>query len=255
MKCRFCIGLIITALTMSVGVGCSSSEKPTHNISTDTPLQSESDSLAYIIGMNVARELQKTDSLINYEVVCRAIMEHSQGNLLMSDDEARIQYLRYLLHVEPERQRSIEERFLADLVAEDRSFTRTKSGLAYNIGVIGDEKLQPKSATDWVTINYHITRVNGDLLYPTQERTSQPTTEIGREELAIALSDLPNGVQEALKLIGKGGQIKVWIPSKWGYGEEGNSELGIEPMETTFYDIQLIEVERNAADKYKLKSF
>ncbi len=242
--------MALLSSTLMLGIGCSSNEQK-YKLPVDSPLKTESDSLAYIIGMNVARELQKMDSLINYSVVCRAIMEQSQGAALMSDEEARHSYIRYVMYVEPERRRAIEERFLTDLSTTDRSFTRTRSGLAYKIEVIGDEKNQPKNATDWLTLSYYISRVGGEVILP-----AQPVSEnIARIDAAVAMEDLPRGVQEALRMIGRGGHIRVWIPSKLAYGEEGNEELGVEPVETLYYDIKLKKMERNAALKYRLESF
>ncbi len=250
MRARNYIFIALLTSVVSLGIGCSSNES-NYRVAVDSPLKSESDSLAYIIGMNVAKELQKMDSLINYDVVCRAIMEHSQGKLLMSDEEARSSYIRYLLYVEPERRRSIEERFLIDLSTTDRSFTRTKSGLTYKVEVIGDEKNQPKNATDWLTLSYYISRVGGDLLLPAQPQGEN----IVRETSSMALEDLPLGVQEALKMIGRGGHIRAWVPSKLAFGEEGNEELGVEPVETLYYDIKIVNMERNAALKYRLENF
>ncbi len=245
------VALLLVLSVAALSVSCSSKSSK-YKVSADAPLQSESDSLAYIIGMNVARELHKMDSLINYEVVCRAILEYSTSKPLMSEETARTQYLRYLLHVEPERQRAIEERFLADLAALDRTFTRTKSGLTYNIVVIGDEKMQPKLTKDWLTVKYHITRADGTEIYSTDQEDQEDSDVAG---VSMALADLPLGIQEALKLIGVGGHIKAWIPSKLGYGDAGSEEFGVGAMETIYYDIELVDMERNAADKHKKDEF
>ncbi len=232
----------IAALSIALfSVACSSagtnSNLPTANLTTG------SDSLAYIVGINIAAQLQKMDSTINYGVVCRAIMEYSQGESLMNDEEAKTQYLRYLLHVEPEQRRKYEEQFLTDLALNDRDFTRTKTGLAYHIEVIGDEKLQPKSTTDWVVFNFSISRVGGEQIYPTADSEQSVATIEGGVE------DFTAGVTESLKMIGKGGKIRVWIPSRLGYGEDGNEEYGVEPTETLYYEIELVDVAKGEATK------
>ncbi len=241
MRIRASIAAIIVAL---MGVACSSNSDSTSDV-IKTGLATTNDSLAYIIGANIAAQLHKMDSAINYNVVCKAILEHSQSKSLMSDEEARTEYLRYLLYVEPERRRGYEEQFLADLVVNDREFTRTKSGLTYHIDVIGDEKLQPKAAKDWVELNFTISRVGGEQLYP----TSDSSEEYG--VMKSAVDELPLGVAEGLKMIGKGGKIRAWVPSKLGYGDYGNEEYGVEPTETIFFDIELVEVEKGTAVKRK----
>lgn len=227
-------------LSLAIGgvVGCSSSTKSKDLSYMQSGLADESDSLAYIIGINIAEQLIAMDSVVNVEVVCRAIVEHSKGTAVMSGEEARTQYLRNLLFVEPERRRGYEEKFLVDLVAGDRSFTRTRSGLTYNISQIGREALAPKGSNDWLTICYSISRVGGEVLVDSRS-----------EE--VALSDLPDGVAEAFKLIGPGGSIRAWVPSKLAYGESGDEELGVAPIETLYYELELIDVAKGEAIQRK----
>lgn len=222
-----------------VGVSCSSEGAKVKSINHKAVgLASGRDSLAYIIGMNIAEQLQKMDSTINVGVVCRAIVEQSEGSAIMSREQARENYLRYTLYTEPEQRRGYEERFLADLAANNRSYTRTRSGLTYNINVIGNESNVAKGNNDWVVLNYTISRVGGEVI-------------VADERVEGALSDLPLGVAESVKLIGKGGRIESWIASKLAYGEAGNPELGIEPIETLFYKIEVVDVEKNVAAKRK----
>ncbi len=232
---------VTAALVASVfaGGGCSSEgSKPKSINHKATGLATGTDSLAYIVGMNIAEQLQKMDSTINVDVVCRAIIEQSEGDALFSRDQARESYLRYLLYTEPEQRRGYEERFLADLALNDRSYTRTRSGLTYNIEVIGDESIIAKSNNDWVTLKYSIERVGG-------ESVAKDIT------ISEALSDLPNGVEESVKMIGKGGRIRSWIPSKLAYGEAGDEELGVEPIETLLFDIEIVDVDKNSALRHK----
>ncbi len=232
---------IAAAALVVLGVACSSGGSNSGKITAD--LKTGSDSLAYVVGVNIAEQLQKMDSTINYGVVCRAIMERSQGKSLMSDEEAKIQYLRYLLYVEPEQRRRYEEQFLSDLALNDREYTRTKSGITYHIEVIGDEKLQPKSANDWVVMNFKISRVGGEQVYPAIDSEEEYVTIDGGVE------DFVDGVTQSLKMIGKGGKIRAWIPSRLGYGEEGYEEYGVEPTETLFYEIELVDVAKGEAVK------
>lgn len=232
---------IVALLMLTLSVGCSSGSGSTKSAVVNSNLSSQSDSLAYIVGMNIAEQLHKMDSTINYGVVCRAIMERMEHKSLMSDEEAKVQYLRYLLYVEPERKRGYEEQFLADLAASDRDYTRTKSGLTYHIEVIGDESLQPKSSNDWVVVNYVISQVGGEQLYPPLTSEDKVVT------IEAGISELPSGVAESLMMIGKGGKIRAWIPSKLAYGELGNEEYGVEPTQTLHFDIELVDVEKGVA--------
>ncbi len=234
------LGIAIVA-TMVVSCGAKSGSRRTTVYNAG--LATESDSLSYIIGMSVVEQLVKMDSMLSLDVVCRAIMEHSRGEAVFNRDDARQDYLRYLLYVEPERRRGYEEKFLSDLAESDRSYTRTKSGLTYHVDVIGNESLTPRMTSDWLSLKYTIARVGGEQIYPQSGEESEV------EE--AALTDLPKGIEEAVRMIGEGGKIRAWIPSKLLFGEAGNAELGIEPIETIYYDIELVKVERGKASERK----
>ncbi len=234
-KFRVLMTALIATLMLG-GVACSNSsnKRVAERDFSGVALPLGEDSLAYIIGLNIAEQLYKMDSSINVEVVCRAIMDKRESKPILSNEQAREYYLRYMLYVNPERRRSYEEKFLADLAINSREFTRTKSGLTYNISVIGDESLIPRGNNDWLTIKYSISRVGGESI-------------VADTLMSEALPSLLTGLTESVKLIGKGGRIKAWIPSKLAYGEEGNEELGIEPIETLLFDIELVDLERNVA--------
>ncbi|MFR9650663.1 MAG: FKBP-type peptidyl-prolyl cis-trans isomerase [Rikenellaceae bacterium] len=238
---------IITSLIVAAFViGCSSnSENQTDIAVRNSTLTSESDSLAYIIGMSIGEQLIKMDSSINITLVSRAIVEQFEGRAEINMEDARIEYLRYLLYVEPERKRGYEEQFLSDLALNDRKYTRTKSGLTYNIVVIGDESIQPRNNNDWITVNHSIARLNGEVVLPAEG------SEQSMEQIQMALSELPSGIQESVRMLGKGGRIDAYIPSKLAYGEEGDPELGIEPIETLRYTIELTDMEKNMAQTRK----
>ncbi len=230
------IGFVLSALCVAATlVSCNSEPK-----SVVAQLKTESDSLAYIIGMNVADNLLAMDSTINMKVVCRAIAERSASKSLLTHDDAKTYYLRYLTYVEPERKRGYEEQYLEDLVKADRTFTRSKSGLTYHIDVIGDEDFTPRGVNDLISLRYTISRVDGEQIYSSYEDA---------DTLVIGLKNLADGVQESLKMVGKGGKVNAWIPSELAFGEAGDSLLGVEPFETLYYEMEMVDMERNGAHK------
>ncbi|MFI3327610.1 MAG: FKBP-type peptidyl-prolyl cis-trans isomerase [Rikenellaceae bacterium] len=235
------LALAVLAAFSVAGCG-SNSSKRVDGVLKDAKasgLANENDSLAYIIGMNVAEQLLKVDSTININVVCRAILEQTSGKAFMNLDEARDAYLRYLLYVGPERKRNYEEQYLVDLAKNNRSLTRTKSGLTYNIEVIGDETKQAKNNNDWVVLNYTISRVNGEQIYPVESGQ--------KAQMESGVGDMIVGLAESVKMVGVGGKIKAWIPSKIAFGEDGDAELGVAPIETIIYDLEIVDVESNLA--------
>ncbi len=228
---------VIISLIVAFTVLVSCQKEPQKVVAS---LASETDSLAYIIGMNIADNLMAMDSTLNVAVVCRAIEERTSSKSLLSAEDARDYYLRYLTYVEPERRRGYEEQYLADLVKTNRGYTRSKSGLAYNITVIGDEDKTPRGANDLVSVLYTISRINGEVVYSSLE---------AGDTLVSGLKELHDGVQESLKMIGVGGKVDAWIPSKLAFDQAGDSLLRIAPFETLYYQFELLEMERNGAAK------
>ncbi|MFI3278402.1 MAG: FKBP-type peptidyl-prolyl cis-trans isomerase N-terminal domain-containing protein [Rikenellaceae bacterium] len=203
-------------------------------------LRNESDSLAYVLGLSVAQNLIKMDSTINLEAVSIAIAHAARGEERLSQDDARTTYLRYMLYVEPQRRRAYEESYLEEFSKSQGEFARTKSGLTFKIVSGGDEKKKPKANTDWVEYVCSISRVDG---------------EVVAKDVSVSLpfEDLVSGVQESLKMIGSGGEIVSWLPSKLAYADAGDEKLKIAPFETLRFEIKLNSVESSTMEKNRVK--
>ncbi len=231
--------ILLALLTVSCG-----GEEKKKREKLDVPtavLATQSDSLSYAVGVSLAQNLELMDSLLDLRVVAAAVAQYGSGNPLFNIEDARSTYLKYLLYVEPERRRSFEEQWLREKMENDRTYTRSRTGILYNITRIGDEKQTPRNNNDWVEVDYIIYRVDGsEEIYSTYKE---------QKPLSGGLSILPQGIQECVKFLGKGGELTALIPSRLAYGQKGNEELGIAPYETLRYDIELSDTERGAASR------
>ena len=81
---------------------------------------------------------------------------------------------------------------------------------------------------------------DGEELYSSYERG---------DTVRSLVRNLRRGVQESVKLIGKGGKINAWMPSSAAYGAEGDKELGVAPNATLYFEIELVDL-----DKYTTRS-
>ena len=196
-------------------------------------LATETDSLAYVIGMNVGRSLMQMDSTLKADVVCAAIKDVFTQSEKMTFEDAKVYYLRQMNYTKYERFKLYEERFLSDMAKSDRSYTRTKSGITYKITNPGDQQNLPSYQRDTVVIRYKITRADGAEVYSSYER--EDTTR-------IALTKLVPGLQENVRMVGKGGKFTSWIPSQLAYGAGGNADMGIEPNSTLCYEVEVLDV-------------
>lgn len=240
MKRLFIINTLLLGLLV---VGCSSGNK-----TKQTVFANEQDSVAYILGMNIARNLWQVDSTLNIEALAAGIRDHYARQECFSEAEAQRIYLHYINVSKPEQVLAYEDRYLEDIVRDNRSYARSKSGLTYTVEEVGDVEFTPKAAYDTVSIRYIGRTIDG--------REFDSSFERG-DTTRIALGDLLDGLQESLKLIGRGGRIIAYLPAAIGYGAEGNEELGVAPNSTLYYEIDLIGVEhisqRNARRTTKVE--
>ena len=196
-------------------------------------LRNETDSVAYVIGLNVGYNLQRMDSTLNVEAVCQAVRDVYARTARMTPDEARAVYLRYVNVSQPEQIRAYEEQFLEDFRKSNRSYAKTDTGLTYEVLEIGDESKTPRSDRDTVAIRFVAKTVDGKVVESSYERGDTTRTAVG---------DLMPGLRQSVRLVGEGGRMNVWIPSRLAYGAEGDKKLGVVPNATLFYEIELVDV-------------
>lgn len=201
--------------------------------SSGTKLRTDTDSVAYVLGMNIGLNLQRMDSTLNAEAVCEGIRDAMRGETKLTLPEAETYYLRHQNYTLPEKARAYEEQFLADIAKSNRSYARTASGVTYTVAEVGDQDRIPNSDRDTVMLRYVIRTADSKELYSSYERG---------DTLRTAVRELNRGVRESLKLIGKGGRIDAWLPAATAYGAEGNEELGIGPNTTLYYEMELVDV-------------
>ena len=203
-------------------------------------LRNDTDSVAYVIGMNVGANLLKMDSTINVNAVCEGIRDMFRGNPRLSAADAETFYLSYVNYALPEKARAYEEQFLLDIAKSNRSYARTSSGVTYTVTDVGDQNQVPTSERDSVALRWVIRTAAGDEITSSYERG---------DTVRSLVRNLRRGVQESVKLIGKGGKINAWMPSSAAYGAEGDKELGVAPNATLYFEIELVDL-----DKYTTRS-
>ena len=200
-------------------------------------LKNDTDSVAYVIGMNVGMNLLRMDSTINVNAVCECIRDAVRRSTKLSAADAETFYLRYVNYALPEKARAYEEQFLVDIAKSNRSYARTSSGVTYTVEEVGDQDLIPTSDRDSVALRWVIRTADGEEVTSSYERG---------DTVRSTLRNLRSGVRESVKLIGRGGKILSWLPASEAYGAEGDKELGIAPNSTLYYEIELLEVDKYA---------
>lgn len=225
---------ILSALIVTTVMGMVSCKSDDKVVTDDPVMETSADSMSYAFGMEIGRMLKVVDPALNIDLVCMGISDVYNGEPKLKDDEARFAVLKYMHYDNYERVKKFEDQFLADLRADDREYYATNSGLTYKIQKMGDTQRGPKVSRDTIRMTYRVldaTRV-------------VDTTYYRNKELRVAFGDLPKGVQEAARLVGRGGHIEAWVPSALAFGSTGCDSLGVEPNTMLYYELKVIDVER-----------
>jgi FKBP-type peptidyl-prolyl cis-trans isomerase len=201
--------------------------------SANVAINNQSDSLSYVVGMNIAYNIMKLDSTLNPAAVVKGINDALSQSEVIPFDEARTYFLTYMNFDVYERVKIYEEQYLTDLAKSDKDVVRSQSGLTYKVAELGNMSKVVTRDRDSVAIIYRASRLSGEEVDLASNRS-----EITRE----AVSKLIPGLKEGVKLIGEGGKLTLWIPSSMAYGSAGAEQKGIKTNEMLRYEVELKEV-------------
>lgn len=200
---------------------------------TSTKFTGESDTLSYVVGLNVGHALMEMDSTLNVDAICAAIRDTYNGTTKMTLEEARDYYLAEKTYFVHEKAQAHQERYLTDLSKRDRKYVRTRSGVTYKILELGDQShVGSMTSRDTVKIIYKLTDEQGRVI-------------VESDTLRDSYRNLVKGLQEVVKLAGEGAHFNAWLPSKTAYDVEGNKELGIEANVLLNYDVEIVDIKYN----------
>ncbi|KFN44653.1 hypothetical protein N789_01185 [Arenimonas oryziterrae DSM 21050 = YC6267] len=202
-------------------------------------LTTERQKVSYMIGMDVARSLEPIKGEIDVNVMAQAIqavfsgkptaMTDAQAEQLRNAFSQKMQ-ARLSAQAAAEGQKNLEagNRFLAANKTKPGVRT-TASGLQYQ--VLRQGAGPTPQATDTVRVHYKGTLLNGTTFDSSYER-GQPAE--------FALNQVIPGWTEGVALMPVGSKYKLWIPSKLGYGPNGQAPIGPNSMLT--FEVELISI-------------
>ena len=198
-------------------------------------MQTSADSMSYVMGLNLGRNLMGLDSLLNIEAVCEGVRDAYLAQPKLNDEQARAAYLKYMNYDIYERTKAFETQFLADLRKQDRKFVATASGLTYKVHILGDMKKTIRTNRDTIHMCYRVLDLAGNVV---------DTTYYKHDTLRVGVGTMQRGVIEASKLIGEGGHMEAWVPSTLAFGSAGCDSLNVKPNTMLYYELWLIDVEK-----------
>ncbi len=112
----------------------------------------------------------------------------------------------------------------------DRDFKMTPSGLRYRI--LRKSNGQKPTALNKVTVHYRGWLDNGRVFDSSYDRG---------EPISFPLNGVVAGWTEGMQLVGQGGMIELWLPSRLGYGAQG-SPPSVPPYATLHFVVELLDI-------------
>jgi len=218
--------LAVSAIAATAFISCGGASSP----------KSELDSVAYALGIDIGTSLRGMDSTIDINKVVAGLKDAFNKNNKLEHEDA-VNYLReYYTVRKPAQAKAAGEAFLADIENNNCNVQKTDSGLLYEIIEPGDQSQMPTDDRDMVKVMYEGKLKDGQVFDSSYEKG---------DTIEFALNRVIRGWTEGMKLIGKGGKVKLYIPSDLAYGEYGQprSQVPIGPNEPLVFDIELIDIE------------
>ncbi|MFL1484562.1 FKBP-type peptidyl-prolyl cis-trans isomerase [Marinobacter sp. LN3S78] len=212
---------------------------------TQAPLETNGEKVSYGMGMVFAERMKNDLPDLELDQFIEGFRQgHSgEGEPRLSREEIQQAMMAYQQELQAKQQQEMDqaatdnlekgEAFLAENAEREEVMT-TDSGLQYEVLEEGDgEKPTPE---DEVKVHYTGELLSGEVFDSSRER-GEPVT--------FRLNQVIEGWTEGLQLMSEGSRYKLYIPSDLAYGPGGNMSIG--PNETLVFDVELLEVNPEAA--------
>lgn len=198
-------------------------------------MKTEEDSLAYCLGTDMGTYIYNVDSMLgeklNTDLLITGIKNAiKKDSSILTTKEAYDFMRRYYSVIKPKKDSIASAEFLAKVEKENKNVQKTESGLLYEVIEIGDSNVKADS-TSKVRVLYRMADRNGNDIQNTYD---------SNDTLDIPIKNVIKGFAEGMTLVGKGGKIKLWIPSELGYGSRQQGP--IPANSALYYEVDVIDV-------------
>ena len=205
-----------------------------------TKLDSEKARVSYMVGLDVARDLEPIKDEVDLAIVEQALRTKLAGqSVLLSEAELKATRDRFSTHLREKREAAWQalaaknlkdgEAFLA-ANARKAGVQVSASGLQYQVLHAAQGAKPAADAT--VRVNYIGRLLDG--------REFENTYAIDHPA-EFPLNQVMPGLREALPLMQVGSKYRFWIPAKLAYGERGIPGT-IEPNAVLEFEVELLAI-------------
>ncbi|RZL49074.1 MAG: peptidylprolyl isomerase, partial [Pedobacter sp.] len=202
-------------------------------------------------------EQYKNDKYITFVVKIEKVFKKNAGEADSAFQKRAGEYFQADFKATMDKIKNGEDAKLKKYIEDkDLKTTVAPSGLHYIIKTPGSA--QRPVLGDTVEINYtgSATKKGKDGKYKVFDTSDAKVakesgldkTQMGRTygPTKMVFGQTVPGFTEALSLIGPGGKITVVMPSKLGYGEQGNPQAGIGPYAPIAFDVEIVKIIKGA---------
>lgn len=202
-------------------------------------IKNDVDTMAYAYGVHIGLSLKMQDSTMNANLVAKGLIDAFNNKADMDMDSATKVLNEYFMVKLPKKKEAAEVAYLESVEKNHAGIQKTESGLLYEIIEPGDTSLMPTKA-DEVVVKYVGRFREGAEFNPNKEGAEFDSND----SISFPLGNMIPGWTEGVMLLGKGGKMRMWIPSAIGYGPQGNQQWGgpIGLYETLLFDVDLLDV-------------
>ncbi|KQM74745.1 peptidylprolyl isomerase [Pedobacter sp. Leaf216] len=193
----------------------------------------------------------KNDKYITFTVKIEKVFKKKTGEADSTFNKRATEFFQADYKASSEKKKAAEPAKLKAYLDDTKLATKTTaSGLHYIIEAPGSA--EKPALGDTVLIDYtgRVTKKGKDGKYKifdtSDEKLAKAENELkpgkpyGPQKMPVG-GTIP-GFTEALQMIGKGGKIKVIIPSNLGYGEQGAPQVGIMPFSPIAFDLEIKDI-------------
>ena len=202
-------------------------------------IKSDLDSLAYAIGVDLGTQIKATDSTMNPNIIAKGIIDVFKNKSKMSRDSAMKVQQEYFMIKMPAKKQKEEVSYLESVEKGNKNIVKSETGLMYEVIMPGDGAIKAVSNADKVKVKYVGRFKEGTTYNASKEGEIFDQNDMAEFEVGGVIK----GWVEGVKLVGKGGKIKLWIPSELAYGQ-GNQMYGgpIGPNEPLVFEVEILDV-------------
>lgn len=237
------VAVILLSLTVLIAFDASAQKNKKkskkNNDKSAIVLTTHNDTISYIIGHDIGKNLKTNDIQVNQEIFNAGILDGIAGNdSVLSEEETTKQMMEFQQEMMAKReQKTIQEATAEKAKGEEflkknktePGVVQTPTGLQYK--VITEGSGESPTAEDQVEVHYTGKLLDGTVFDSSVERG---------QSIKFPLNGVIPGWTEGLQLMKPGAKYILYIPSSLAYGDRGTGP--IPGGATLIFEVELLSV-------------